>query len=182
MEALGRHHQYPLRAPARRKGIKTQLGLNLVKTTGAHAQASPHFKYASSSDAGGGVDPDLNQIQPYETQLKYYFHMYNNMRSQSIHSPLWNIRQGDVMTDPSLCREFFKGAFTPVEVERLGVLGRDYLYNQHALFLVGVAATCNVILRDLYALSQKEEEYNRFKSEATATMDNVLVKNQIRIM
>ncbi|MFS8014607.1 hypothetical protein Hanom_Chr15g01346511 [Helianthus anomalus] len=71
--------------------------------------------------------------------------MYNDMRSQSIHSP-WNIRQVDVMTDPSLCRE-----------------------------LEGCFPTCggNVILRNWHALSQKEEEYHRFKSEAAATMDNL---------
>ncbi|KAJ0779589.1 hypothetical protein HanPI659440_Chr06g0228171 [Helianthus annuus] len=96
------------------------------------------------------------------------------MRTQPIHSP-WNIRQGDVMIVPSLCWEFLKGAFTPGEVEPLRALECDNLYNQHTLFLVGAAATSNVIFRNWYALSQKEEEYNRFKSEVVATMEIIKV-------
>ncbi|MFS7930490.1 hypothetical protein Hanom_Chr04g00344941 [Helianthus anomalus] len=68
------------------------------------------------------------------------------------------------MTDPSLCREFLKGSFTTAEVERLRVSGCENLYLQHALYLVGAAATGNVILRDWYSLAQNEEEYNHFKT------------------
>ncbi|MFS7968803.1 hypothetical protein Hanom_Chr09g00801811 [Helianthus anomalus] len=85
--------------------------------------------------------------------------------------PPWNIRQGDVMTDPSLCTEVFEGVGTPAELERLRAGGGENLYLQHALYLIGGVATGNVILYDWYSLAQKEEEYDRLKSEVAATME-----------
>ncbi|MFS7923831.1 hypothetical protein Hanom_Chr03g00265491 [Helianthus anomalus] len=75
------------------------------------------------------------------------------------------------MTDPSLYREDLKGVGTPAEVEWLRVSGRENLYLQHTLYLIGAGVTGNVILHDWYSLSQKEEEYQKFKSEVAATME-----------
>ncbi|MFS7939285.1 hypothetical protein Hanom_Chr05g00449941 [Helianthus anomalus] len=68
------------------------------------------------------------------------------------------------MTDPSLCRELLKCAFTPAEVDLLRASGGENLYLQLTIHLVGVVATCNVILHNWYSLAQKEEEYQCFKT------------------
>ncbi|MFS7951589.1 hypothetical protein Hanom_Chr07g00596941 [Helianthus anomalus] len=79
----------------------------------------------------------------------------------------------DVMTDPSFCREVLKGVATPTELARLKAGGRDTLYQQHALHLIGGSLTRNLILHDRYSLACKEEECERLKSEASAAMQKI---------
>ncbi|MFS7977958.1 hypothetical protein Hanom_Chr10g00910061 [Helianthus anomalus] len=70
----------------------------------------------------------------------------------------WNIMQGDVMTDPSCCRGMLKGMGTPEKLRRLRAGGREYLYQQLALHLMGGSLAGNVVLHDWYSLSQKDDE------------------------
>ncbi|MFS7969683.1 hypothetical protein Hanom_Chr09g00812061 [Helianthus anomalus] len=113
---------------------------------GVHKQKSPIFDHGTSSDAGGGVVADQPLIQPKETLLDYYY-----------------------------CMEALKGVGTPAELERLKASGRQNLYLQHALYLIGGAVTGNVILQDWYSLAQKEEEYDWLKPEAATTMEKIQV-------
>ncbi|KAF5805732.1 hypothetical protein HanRHA438_Chr05g0222301 [Helianthus annuus] len=100
----------------------------------------------SSSGAAGKGDADQPLIQPTEMNLDYYYHNCFGVRGLNIHASPCNVMQVDVMTDPSLCREALKGFGPPVEAVRLKAGGRESLYHQLALHLVGGSLVRNAVL------------------------------------
>ncbi|MFS8034601.1 hypothetical protein Hanom_Chr17g01583071 [Helianthus anomalus] len=116
-------------------------------------------------DGGQGDQP---QIQPGETELDYYYRSFAKERSFYFHCPLEYFAGGDVMNDPSTCRETLRGLGTPVETARARGLSRQNLQGQLPSMLVGGSITANAVMEDYNALARREGETIRLQAEAEA--------------
>ncbi|MFS7946614.1 hypothetical protein Hanom_Chr06g00538471 [Helianthus anomalus] len=113
---------------------------------------------------GGEGQPS---IQPWESELEFYYRSYAADRGLDYHHPPWNVMQrDDVSNDPSTCREILGGLGTPFETARARGLSRQNRINQLSSMLVGSSITVNAIMEYYNVLARREEENIRLQAEA----------------
>ncbi|MFS8004180.1 hypothetical protein Hanom_Chr13g01222661 [Helianthus anomalus] len=101
------------------------------ETVGGEKLKSPVVEKPSGSTAAGTRVEDQPSIQPGGTELEFYYRSYAVERGLDYHRPLWNVMQGDdVSNDASACREILLGMGTPFEVSRARGLPRQNRINQ----------------------------------------------------
>ncbi|KAM0012956.1 hypothetical protein Hdeb2414_s0046g00746821 [Helianthus debilis subsp. tardiflorus] len=104
-------------------------------------------KTSGSNAAGMGFEEP--SIQPNESELEFYYRSYAEGRSVSYHRPLWNVMQGDdISNDPSACRDILSELGTPFEVLRARDLPRENRINQLSSMLVGSSIMASAIMED----------------------------------
>ncbi|KAF5761122.1 hypothetical protein HanXRQr2_Chr16g0761381 [Helianthus annuus] len=146
----------------------------LAVSVGGQKTEVPRLRKCPEIRCCGLGGEDQPSIQLTETELEYYYRTYSEVRGLNVHTPLWSILQGDdVMTNPSLCREALKGFRPHTEAVRLKAGGRERLYHQLALHLVGGFLVGNAILDDWSSLALREEETTRLNEEDAAAMKKV---------
>ncbi|KAM0040388.1 hypothetical protein Hdeb2414_s0012g00393281 [Helianthus debilis subsp. tardiflorus] len=85
-------------------------------------------------------------------------------------SPLGYFIGGEVINDPSACRETLRGLGTLVETTRARGFGFQSLQNHLASMLVVGSIFANAILEDYTALARREEETIQLRAKAEAMM------------
>ncbi|MFS7936370.1 hypothetical protein Hanom_Chr05g00414791 [Helianthus anomalus] len=101
--------------------------------------------------------------------------------ADEVHAPVWNLKQKDTFDDFGACREWFLGAFPPVEVCRQRDRGHDNFYPSYIMGQENSSVASHQILREWRTMHLEWagwENYHEHLSAEAKVFEQVQIKLQ----